>query len=124
MTLREAVDRFDRLYPNPLEIGAKRKILSDFDGRLYSEILVHYEGAPTVFCGYGESTPPDTPLLVEFPYDDLYLKLLCAENDAICGDITRYNNSAALFNAAYGQYIAWVNRTRRRKPGPAVRFGA
>ena len=124
MTLREAIDRFDLLYPNPLEIGAKRRILSDFDGRLYSELLVHYEGAPQVFAGYGEATPPDTLLLAEYPYDDIYLKLLCAENDAVCGDIARYNNSAALFNAAYNDYAAHINRTRRRKNIARVRFGA
>ena len=123
MTLREAIDRFDLTYPNPLEIGVKRRILSEFDGRLYSELLVYYEGAPQVFSGYGETTPPDTPLLAEYPFDDIYLKLLCAENDAICGDIARYNNAAAAFNAAYNEYAAFINRTRRRKKNERVRFG-
>ena len=123
MKLREAIDRFDLTYPNPLEIGVKRRILSEFDGRLYSELLVHYEGAPQVFSGYGEDTPPDTPLLVEYPFEDLYLKLLCAENDAVCGDIARYNNAAAAFNAAYNGYAAFINRTRRRKKNGHVRFG-
>lgn len=124
MTLRDAIDRFDLLYPNPLHYGEKRRILSDFDGRVYTEILSQYEGAPPCFEGYGESTSPDTPLLVQFPYDDLYMKLLCAENDAACGDIARYNNSAALFNTAYGQYVNHVNRTRRRRRSGGVRFGA
>ena len=132
MTLREAIDRFDLTYPNPLEIGVKRRILSEFDGRLYSELLIHYEGAPQVFSGYGEDTPPDTPLLVEYPFEDLYLKLLCAENDAVCGDIARYkeaealaccNDVAAAFNAAYNDYAAFINRTRRRKKNGHVRFG-
>ena len=124
MTLREAIDRFDLTYPNPLEIGVKRRILSEFDGRLYSELLVHYEGAPRVFSGYGEHTPPDTPLLAEYPFDDIYLKLLCAENDAVCGDIARYNNAAAAFNAAYNDYAAFINRTRRRKKNSRIRFGS
>ncbi len=123
MTLREAIDRFDLTYPNPLEIGVKRRILSEFDGRLYSELLVYYEGAPQVFSGYGETTPPDTPLLAEYPFDDIYLKLLCAENDVVCGDIARYNNAAAAFNAAYNDYASFINRTRRRKKNERVRFG-
>jgi hypothetical protein len=122
MTLREAIERFDRLYPNALEPAAKRGILSEFDGRLYSEVLVHYEGAPTVFSGYTEHTDPDTVLLAAYPYDDVYLRLLCAENDLICGDIERYNNAAALFNAAFDRYTDYINRTRRRKPGARIRY--
>ena len=121
MTLREAIERFDRLYPNALEPAAKRRFLSDLDGRLYSEILVHYEGAPTVFSGYTEQTDPDTALLAAYPYDDVYLRVLCAENDLISGDIDRYNNSAVLFNDAYERYADYINRTRRRKPGARVR---
>ena len=124
MTLREAIERFDLLYPNPLPLEAKRGMLSAFDGRLYAEVLSHYEGAPESFAGYDESTPPETPLLAEFPFDDVYLKLLCAENDAVCGDIARYNNAAALFNAAYERYVSHVGRTRRRRDGAAVRLNA
>ena len=113
MTLREAIDSFDHICPNALDHAAKRRILSAFDGRLYSGVLVHYEGAPAVFSGYGETTDPDTPLLAEYPYDDLYIRLLCAENDAVNGDIERYNNAAALFNTAYTQYVDHINRTRR-----------
>ena len=121
MTLREAVDRFDRLYPNALPSDEKRKIISDFDGRLYSGVLVHYEGAPTVFSGYTEHTDPDTVLLAGFPYDDIYIRLLCAENEAVNGDTERYNNAAALFNSLYAQYADHINRTRRRKPGARIR---
>ena len=122
MTLREAIDRFDHICPNALEYAVKRKLLSDFDGRLYSEVLVHYEGAPAVFSGYGEETDPDTALLAGYPYEDIYLRLLNAENDAINGDIERYNNAAALFNDLYAQLTAHINRTRRRKPGARIRF--
>lgn len=122
MTLREAIDRFDLLYPNPLDFASKRKLLSDFDGRLFSEVLVHYEGSPLIFVGYGEDADPDTELLAGFPFDDIYIKFLSAENDAVCGDVERYNNSAALLNAAYRQYTDFLNRTRRRKPGARVRF--
>ncbi len=122
MTLKEAVARFDALYPNALDIGYKRRLISGFDGRVYSEVLVHFEGAPQFFAGYGENADPDTQLLVEFPFDDIYIKLLCAENDAVGGDTLRYANSAALFNAAWEQYVNYINRTRRRKKGARLRL--
>ena len=121
MTLREAIDRFDRVCPNALPYAEKRRILSEFDGRLYSTLLVHYEGAPTVFSGYPEGADPDTELLTGFPFDDIYIRLLRAENEAFNGDIERYNNAAALFNSAYAQYADHINRTRRRKPGARIR---
>ncbi len=122
MTLREAIDRFDLLYPNALPYPAKLKILSDLDGRLYAQVLSGYENAPAAFSGYTEATPADTALLVRFPYDDIYVKALCAENDAVNGDIARYNNAAAMFNAAWEQYANHVTRTCRRKAAPRLRF--
>ena len=120
MTLREAIDRFDLLYPNAVPFAEKRAILSAFDGRLYAEVLSCYEGAPGAFAGYDEHTPQDTALLIGYPYDDIYMKLLTAENDALCGDIDRYNNAASLLNNAYGQYVDHLNRTRRRRGGVRV----
>ncbi len=122
MTLREAIERFDLLYPNSLPLAAKRGMISAFDGRLYAEVLSHYGGAPAAFTGYDETTPPETPLLAEFPYDDIYIKMLCAENDAVCGDVARYNNAAALFNAAYERLAAHVGRSRPRADASAVRL--
>lgn len=115
MTLKEAIERFDLLYPNALDITSKRKIISDLDGRIAIEILSNYEDGGKGFCGYTENTPGDTRLLADFPFDDIYIKALCAENDAVSGDINRYNNSAELFNSAWEQYAAYYNRVHRHK---------
>ena len=122
MTLKEAIDRFDLLYPNAVPFAEKRAILSAFDGRLYAEVLSCYDGAPETFAGYGEYTPEDTALLIGAPYDDIYIKVLTAENDALCGDIDRYNNAVSLLNTAYEQYVGHLNRTRRRRGGARVKL--
>jgi len=115
MTLKEAIERFDLLYPNALDITEKRRIISELDGRISLEIFSNYEGQETPFGGYSESTPGDTALLAAFPFEDIYIKALCTENDAVSGDISRYNNSAELFNTAWEQYAAYYNRTHRHK---------
>lgn len=117
MTLREAIERFDVLYPNILDYSAKRKVISDLDGKIYLEIHSNYENCCSGFGGYTENTPGDTLLIALFPFDDIYIKALCAENDAVTGDINRYNNSAALFNAAWEQYAAYYNRVHSHKNG-------
>ena len=111
MTVREAVGRFDLLYPNAMPYAEKLRVLSALDGKLYTELLSRLSGAPAPFAGYTADTPADTALLAPFPYDDIYLKALCAENDAINGDIARYNNAAALFNAAWERLASYLNRT-------------
>ncbi|MBQ7637729.1 MAG: hypothetical protein IJS90_02360 [Clostridia bacterium] len=115
MTLREAIERFDLLYPNALDLSAKRNIISALDGRINSEILVNYGEGEADFCGYNETTPGETQLLAQFPFDDIYIKALCVENDAVSGDIDRYNNSAEVFNLSWEQYAAYYNRTRRHR---------
>ena len=117
MTLEEAIGRFDALYPNAMDHRAKRDALSAFDGRLYAGLLTQFEGAPEAFVGYDGSAPGNTELLVKFPFDDIYIKYLFAHYAAVCGDTARYNNAAALFNAAYEQYARYLNRTRKRASG-------
>ena len=119
MTLDEAIGRFDALYPNAMDYAAKRDALSAFDGRLYAEILQQFQGAPEGFAGYTASTPGSVRLLADFPFDDIYVKYLFAHYAAVSGDTARYNNAAALFNAACEQYVNYLNRTRKRKSGGA-----
>lgn len=115
MTLKQAIERFDLLYPNALDIAEKRRVISELDGRINLEIFSGYDENNASFCGYSEKTPGDTLLLAQFPFDDLYIKALCAENDAVSGDINRYNNSAALFNSSWEQYAAYYNRVHHHK---------
>ncbi|MCH5197939.1 MAG: hypothetical protein J1E34_03435 [Oscillospiraceae bacterium] len=115
MTLKEVIERFDLLYPNALDITEKRRIISELDGRISLEIFSNYEGNKEDFSGYSENTPGDTRLLADFPFDDIYIKALCAENDAVSGDINRYNNSAQLFNSSWEQYASYYNRTHCHK---------
>ncbi len=115
MTLQEAIERFDLLYPNAMPLSAKRDALSAFDGKLFSQVLAQYRDAPERFDGYTETTPGNVRLLAQFPFDDLYIKLLCAEYAAVSGDTARYNNASALFNESYENYVNYLNRTRARK---------
>lgn len=115
MTLGEALDRFDLLYPNGMETALKTRLVSRLEGRLETEIFSLYEDGLAPFAGYDAVADRNTPLRAPFPFDDIYIKFLCAENDLICGDTERYRNSAAVFNSAYAAMAAYYNRTRRVK---------
>ncbi len=113
MTLGEALDRFDLLYPNAMEPALKTALVSRLEGRLQAEIFSLYAEGNGAFAGYDAVDDRNTALLAPFPFDDIYIKFLCAENDLICGDTERYRNSAAVFNSAFEAMAAYYNRTRR-----------
>lgn len=116
MTIDEAVTGFDLLYPNGLSYEQKLEWLSRLDKRIFDDVYSKYEDCiPESFDGYTRFSPACTVLLVRFPHDDIYVKLLAMQYDLLNGDISRYNNSARIFNAAYAELCAAYNRTHRWK---------
>lgn len=112
MTIKQAVARFDTLYPN--EIGYEQKLawLSELDGMVYEEVLSLYkEAPPTAFTGYILATPDDTPLLVPFPYDKIYIEYLSAMMELVRGNAERYNNATMLYASTFDAFAAECNRT-------------
>lgn len=112
MTLAEAIARADALRPNSFEYARKVEWLSALDGAVTAEIINTHEGGEWVrFSEYTESTPPETPLLIPAPYDEVYLRHLEAQMDYANGEFERYNNSNAMYTALYGAFASYYNRT-------------
>ena len=124
MTIIEAIDRVNLLKPNTYSLQEKVKWLSTLDGTVKLEIIdTHEGGEEAVFAGYDESTPVDTPLMIPPPYDEVYLFWLEAKIDYWNGEYTRYNNSIAMFNAAYADYQEYYHATHRPRGGRGWHFG-
>ena len=116
MTIMEALYRIDELKPNSYSQPEKIKWLSTLDGMIKSEIIDTHEGGENaVFEGYGEEADLTTPLLVEAPYDDIYLRWLETQIDYSNGEYGKYNNSIAMYNTAYSAYAKFYNRTHMPK---------
>ena len=115
MRLKEAIDRFDLLFPNALSYDVKRGLISRLDARVQGEV---YENAALPeTLPYDADTPGETLLVIPFPYDDLYLKYLSAETALLQGDEAKYNSFAAVFNAGYAAFAAFERRRRLPKKG-------
>ena len=123
MKIKEAIARFDTLYPNAFSHSEKLSWLSELDGRIFNEIISLYENAPSDFSGYSSSTDESTVLLAVFPNDDIYIKFMCLKADLINSDIRRYNNSAMLFNSAFSSLANEYNRTHTCKIKNRITFG-
>lgn len=123
MTIRQAIARFDTLYPNEITYEQKLAWLSELDGVVYEEIISQHEGAlPTAFTGYILASPGATQLLVPFPYEKIYIEHLCAMLELVRGNVERYNNAAALSAATFDAFAAEYNRTHTPLQNASVRF--
>lgn len=114
MTIMEAINRIDALKPNVMPQIEKIKWLNTLDGMIKTKIIDTHEGSVD-FSGYDENTRLDTVLLVPSPFDDIYLYWLEAKIDYWSGETARYNNSVAMYNAAYSAYEKYYNRTHVAK---------
>lgn len=117
MTVAEAIFQADKLKPNAYDQTEKVRWLSELDGQIAREILGR-SGGP----GLGGYDPeePEAELIADGAYADLYIKYLCAQIDYHNGEWTRYNNSAAMFQAAWDAYAAYMRRTFLPKPGAKI----
>jgi hypothetical protein len=121
MTVREAIDRIDGLKHNTYTNGEKVGWLSLIDGIIKDQIIDTHESDEEIyFYGYTENDM-ETELLVEAPYDVLYLRWLEAQIDYYNGEIARYNNSMMMYQTAYDTYDRFYNRTHMPK-GQTLKF--
>lgn len=126
MTAGELIAQVDALRPNQYGTAEKLRWLQRLDAQYRREILdTHGErrGADEGIgpCGEGrtvsaseEAEEPyteDTQLLCPFPWDEeLYTSCLFCQIDFMNAEIEKYNQSAALFAAAWRQAADAVNR--------------
>ena len=127
MTIKECIDQVDSVKPNQYGVEEKVEWLSYLDGTIINDVLkTHegYDGSYDDFIGYS----PDklgVKLIVDSPYDRLYVAYLKMKIDEGNGETARYNNSATLFNSYLLEYKKWYNKTHMplhnlggRKPMP------
>lgn len=115
MKLGEAIDRIDSLKHNTYTNAEKVDWISRMDGVIKTQIFDTHEGDEVYFEGYSEANDMDTELLVDPPYDDIYIRWLEAQIDYYNGEIARYNNSAMMYQAAYDAYQRYYNRNHMPK---------
>lgn len=100
------------MQPNSFERKEKISWLRQLDMELWREVILTHEGAPELpEPDYGEDTDEDTVLLVEGPYDCMYVHWLQSRIDYALAEYGRFNNSNAAFEADRTGWRMWYNRT-------------
>jgi hypothetical protein len=113
--INEAINQLDALKPNTYSGSEKIVWLSRLDAIIKKHIIDTHEGGDVTFTGYDEGTDQSTELIVEEPYDEMYIRWLEAQIDYANGEYERYNNSVELYNKAYEEYKKYYNRTHTPK---------
>ena len=73
--------------------------LSRLDGLIYIQIM-----GKKSYSAYDEAKDMDTELLVDMPYDDIYIRWLEAQINYANGEIDKYNSAITMFNTAFEAY--------------------
>lgn len=112
MTIQEAINKIDRLKPNHVSDEDKIAWLSELDGMIHAEILMHHEHTEEQeeYKGYDGDTDLNQKLIAPFPYDEIYVHWLASNIDQVNLEIQKYNNDRALFNNAYDTLSDWWTR--------------
>ncbi len=110
LTAERVIARVDDYKPNGYGTVEKLEVLYGLEKRIEAEIIDTHENPD----GVGISLLPDCsdpalPLIAE-DHPDMYFYRLLAAVDLHNGDLTRYNNDAALFNEAYDAFRREYNR--------------
>ncbi len=114
MTIIEAINAIDDIYPNTYTEEEKIGWLSTLDERVKKNIIDTHEGGENVvFEGYTADTPLSTELLIPRQYSDVYLFWMQAKIDYWNAEMGRYNNSISQYNAEYRAFENAYNREHR-----------
>ena len=114
MKIIDAINTIDTLKHNTYTQTDKLAWLSTLDSMVKRQIIDTHEGADEVtFNGYDDSTDMDTELLVEAPFDEMYLRWLEAQIDYTNGEYGKYNNAILMYNTTFTAYKNHYNRTHK-----------
>ena len=109
MKLCEVLSRADELKPNAYPAEEKVRWISELSGTIWNE-AGKWAGEEKPELPYDWDRDMEKELPVEDAYADLYIKYLFAQIDFHNGDFTRYNASAAMYQAEYDSYAAFLRR--------------
>ncbi len=112
MTTSGLIERTDALFPNVYHFIQKADWLGAFDKRVRDEFLSRYENCPELD---EDSRSPCRELLLGEEYAEVYMNYLSMLMELYSGNITGYQNKAALFNSQYLSFMNSYNRTHRIK---------
>lgn len=104
MRLLKAIEEANILRPNDVPDPLKAQWVMNLDGEIAERLGIYPPENPF---------PNDADLLVWPPYDDVYVKYLCAMIDNANEEVALYANDMAVYNTRMNEFKAAYRRQNR-----------
>lgn len=117
MTVKQAIDSIDALKPNAFSNDQKTAWLNICEGKLQTEVLLW---DPAEVVQYGYAADKNKEMLLDPPYDQLYMDYLAARIDLANGEYEKYQNSQTVFNAGWTDFKQWFIAKYRPADRPGI----
>lgn len=124
MTIKECIDAVDNVKPNQYSIEDKVMWLSFLDGIIINDVIKTHEGYKNEYEEF-EGYSPDklgVKLIIESPYDNVYIAYLKMKIDEENGEMARYNCSATMYNAYLMAYKKHYNKIHMPLSGSRLKI--
>ena len=109
MTIRQIIERVDRMKPNGFDTLDKLRWISELDGHLALEVCMMDIQQVQEFA-YTEECLDHEPL-AQFPHDGMYEHWLGAKIDYANGEYDKYQNGMEHYNACFEVFRCWFLNT-------------
>ena len=104
MTITESILQTDAIRPNSIDEDVKTTLLNQLDNRIRANIWLC---GPNDFMKYKWPEDKDRELIVQEPFDDLYVHFLCSRIDYMTENYESYQNTHAMFETKIREYTRW-----------------
>lgn len=110
MTIIEAINQVDGIKFNTYSQEDKVRWLSSLDAKITAVLEGAYPSPMGVSAPYDPNTDMEQKLLLESPWDEMYIRWMEAMIDYNNGETDSYNRSITLFNNLYQNFCDWYIR--------------
>lgn len=110
MTIIEAINQVDGIKFNTYSQEDKVRWLSSLDAKITAVLEGAYPAPMAVSMPYDPNTDMERELLLESPWDEMYIRWMEAMIDYNNGETDSYNRSITLFNNLYQNFMDWYIR--------------
>lgn len=108
MTIEECVTRVNVVKPNDFPEDAKVMWVGQLEGRIASEIFLMAPAELRRFHYTAMEEDGSKELLVDPPYDDIYIAYLTAKVDSKNGEYNKLSTAAQAFNRIWDEFSAYI----------------
>ncbi len=104
--IEQILEQVDESKPNDISEKQKLRWIAELDGKIALDVmLMAPQEAQQFHYHYPEGMGYEP--LVSFPHDGIYAAWLAAKIDFANGEFERYENSMAMYNAEYSNFVSW-----------------